>query len=335
MTVCVCNTQVLRGRQSGQALVEWMVISALALMAAIWAAGEFARQAELAAAKGHAQWLWTVGQAIETVMAQTEAGTASAERVFDGLAANTLVPAKPFLERMQASGWLLPALAAEPTLPYDVRLLKLDQPGACDTSTCTQIMLLLAVPKPGKSVPHASHLLLALHGKGLAITDLAPEHLRGAAFTLANPPAGDQRLPVGTVALLAWRHDREPPYVRLNESRQVTLAGGVLLGRLAEDDGVCQPAGLVMLGQAGDLRVCKDGKWGTVSESHDHFRACLPQTREEAFRAAWLKYSGFWAFLGGGPNCDCATGFAPIQAVGDRGRVGSVELRDGFLCQRL
>ena len=329
------DAQVLRGRQSGQALVEWMVISALALMAAIWAAGEFARQAELAAAKGHAQWLWTVGQAIETVMAQTEAGTTSAQQGFEGLPANTLVAAKPFLERMQASGWLLRALAAEPTLPYDVRLLKLDQPGACDANTCTQILLLLAVPKPGKSVPDASHLLLALQGKGLAITDLAPDYLRGAAFTLANPPTGNQRLPVGTVALLAWRHDREPPYVRLNESRQVTLAGGVLLGRLGEDEGACQPVGLVMLGPAGDLRVCKDGQWGTVSESHEHFQACLPQTREEAFRAAWLKYTEFWRLLGGGPNCDCAAGFAPIQAVGDRGRVGAVELRDGYLCQRL
>ena len=328
-----------RTRQSGQALVEWIVVSALALMAAVWAAGEFARQTEIAAAKGHAQWLWTVGQAIEAVMAQQDASIQSAERVFDGLKANTVAPAKPFLERMQSGGWLLQALPAEPIMPYHVRLLKLDQSDACASSTCVQMMLLLAVPKTGKSIPDASHLLLALQGKGLAVTDLAPNQLRGAAYTFVNPPVGKQPLPLGTVALLAWRHDYEPPYVRLNESREVTLAGGVVLGKLAQDKGPCDSTGLLMLGQDGHLSLCRGGKWGAVSASHDHLRACRTQSRKESFHSAWLKYTGFWDLLDmksqAKSQCGCDAGFAAVRVGGERGRVGAVELSNGFLCQRL
>ena len=324
-----------RDPQKGQALLEWLIVSVLALMAAVWAAGEFVRQAEQAAAQGHAQWLRTVGHAIEAVMAQHDAGTGVATHAFDGLRGNTISPIGPWLRRLQTGGWLPAALARQPSMPYEVGLLKLELPGVCDRDHCTQQVLLLAMPKAGGSVPNASDLMAVLKGKGLAVTDLAPGQLRGPTFDLPNPPVGRQRLPVGTVALLAWRHDHEPPYVRVNESRQVRLAGGVVLGQLTQGQGSCSPAGLVMLGPKGDLRVCRKGQWQSVEEPHDHLRACLPQTPEQAFRAAWFKYTGFGRLFDTGPNCDCAAGFAPIKVVGHRGRVGAVELRDGYLCQRL
>ena len=324
-----------RGRQMGQALVEWLIVSVLALMAAIWAAGEFARQAEQAAARGYAQWLRTVGHAIEEVMAQHDAGTGVAAQAFDGLSGNTISPIGPWLPRLQSGGWLPATLARQPSMPYEVSLLKLQPSGACEHGHCAQQVLLLAVPKAGVSVPNASDLLVVFQGKGLAVTDLAPGHLRGPTFDLPNPPVGRQRLPVGSVALLAWRHDHEPPYVRVNESRQVRLAGGVVLGQLTQGQGSCSPAGLVMLGPKGDLRVCRSGQWRSVEEPHDHLRACLPQTREQAFRRAWFKYTGWERLLDLGPNCECDAGFAPVKVVGDRGRVGVVELRDGYLCQRL
>lgn len=324
-----------RARQCGQALVEWLIVSMLAALAAVWAAGELAREAEVAASRGHAQWLLAVGRAIDQAMAAHDARATDDPAWFDAISGEEVVPVQPWLDRLQAAGWLPTALSRTPALPYNVGLVKVDGQGHCDTSPCVRALLLLAVPKAGHPVPDPTTVLLALQGRGLAVSDLAPNRLRGATFDLPNPPTGQQRLPVGTVALLAWRDDHESPYVRLHESRQVTLASGVVLGKRAQTDGACHPSGLVTLSPQGELQVCRDGHWDEVLKSHEHFRACLPQTREQAFRAAWFKYTGFWALMGGGVNCDCDAGFAPVQVVGDDGRVGTVTLRDGYLCQRL
>jgi hypothetical protein len=304
-------------------------------MAAIWAAGELARQAEIVAGRGHAQWLLAVGQAIDQAMAAHDAGATGSSAVFEALPVGTVSPVAPWLERLQASGWLPAALARAPAMPYDMGLLKLDAQGHCAEPPCTQALLLLAIARPGQRVPLVTEVLPALEGKGLAVTDLAPDRLRGAAFDLPNPPVGRERLPVGTLALLAWRDDHEPPYVRLRESRQVTLSAGVVLGKHASENGACHPIGLVMLSPHGELQVCRDGRWDEAVKPHEHFRTCLPQTWEQEFRATWLKSSGFWALMGMGVNCDCDAGFAPLQVVGDNGRVGDVTLRDGYLCQRL
>lgn len=330
-----CPQRHVRQTQRGQALVEWLVVSVLAVLVAVWAAGEFARQAQTAASQGYAQWLLTVGHAIDQAMAAEDAGALRSVSMFDALPAATVSPIDPWLDRLQADGWLPAAMARAPAMPYEIGLLKLGGQGGCATPSCARVMLLLAVAKPDRRVPNATEVLLGLQGKGLAVTALAPDRLRGAAFDLPNPPVGQQHLPVGTLALLAWRDDHAPPYVRLNESRQVHLSAGVVLGKRVSDDGVCHPNGLVILSAEGKLQVCRDGQWDEAFKVHEHFRACLPQTWEQEFRATWFKRSGFWALMGMGVDCDCDTGFAPVQMVGDNGRVGEVTLRDGYLCQRL
>ena len=334
-----CERGRERTRETGQALIEWLMVSVLAMLAAVWAAGEFARQAEDAAGQAHAQWLLTVGEAVKRAVAAEQVGySASASQpvsVLRELPVGVASPIAPWLKRLQAAGWLPQALAQTRAMSYEVSLLKLPSRGTCAKPPCARVVLLLAQPRPDKPVPDVASVLMALKGQGLAVTDLAPDRLRGPTFDLPNPPVGRQHLPVGSLALLAWRDDHEPPYVRVNESRQVTLSGGLVLGKRAAADGACSPPGLVMLDAAGQLQVCRDGRWGQAIKEHEHFRACLPQTREQAFRAAWFKYSGFWELFGGGVNCDCDAGFAPVKMVGEDGRVGSVTLRDGYLCQRL
>ncbi len=324
-----------RDHQKGQALVEWMVVAALAMMAVVWAAGEFAQKAEQAAVDGYAYWLQAVAGAIEEVMKQDDAGSHPGAGLLGELPVNQLVPLEPWLVRLKQGGWLSPALASQPKMPYDIRIARLDARRTCGGDRCPLTVLLLGVARSDRQVPHPGAMLAALDGQGLAVTDLAPDRLQGATYQLSNPIAQGVRLPVGTVGILAWRADRASPYVRLNETRRVALAGGVQLGRLAHTGGGCAPDGLVMVGPDGNLRICRSGNWDEVSDRHDHVRACLPRPKRDELAVALMKLSGWWGVFGREPQCECPAGFAPFSPGSGGARVGAVELFDGRACLRL
>lgn len=324
-----------RDCQTGQALVEWMVVAALAMLAVVWAAGEFAQKAEQAAVNGYGQWLQAVAGAIAEVVKQDDAGSNPDAALLGHLPGNTLVPVEPWLDRLKQGGWLAAALASKPKMPYDIQLVRLDTSGSCLSAPCPLTVLLLALPRADRQAPHPAAVLAALAGKGLAVTDLAPNRLQGATYQLPNPPIAGLQLPVGTVGLLAWRADRPPPYVRLHETRSVTLAGGAQLGRLTQTDGACHPEGLLMVGPNGELRVCRSGRWDEIGERHDHVRACLPQPERNHITESLMKLSGLWEIFGRPPTCECPSGFAPFSPGGDGVRVGAVELVDGLACLRL
>ncbi|MCD8505544.1 MAG: hypothetical protein LRY53_03515 [Burkholderiaceae bacterium] len=321
--------------QRGQALVEWMVVAALAMLAAVWAAGEFNQRAERLAAQGHAHWLRSVAGAIAKALEHDDANAWPAGGLFASLPVNALSPVQPWLDMLKQRGWLPQALAAPDRMPYEIRLMRLVSEKRCADDTCPVMVLLLALPKSDSQTPHPSAMLAELQGEGLAVTDLAPGWLAGAALRLANPLADRVLLANGTIGLLGWRADKPPPYVRLNESRQVNLAGGVQIGRLANVSATCHPDGTVMLGPEGKLYVCRDGQWQTVSEKHDHLRACIPPDDQAGLARALMRISGLWQIFGGGPFCRCPDGFAPLSFGGDRQRVGPVELEDGYACLRL
>ena len=221
-------------------------------------------------------------------------------------------------------------------MPYDIRLARLDTGAACSDGGCPITVLLLAIARADQHPPHPGAMMSALDGQGLAVTDLAPDRLQGVAYQFPNPMVGDSRLPVGTVGVLAWRADRVPPYVRLNETRPVTLAGGVQLGRLDHTEGGCHPDALVMVGPNGELRICQSGRWQEVSERQDHVRACLPQPSRDRLAESLLRVSGLWSIFGTQePTCQCQAGFAPVSIGSGSARVGPVELFDGHACLRL
>lgn len=323
--------------QVGQALVEWMVVAALAMLVAIWAAGEFAQKAEQAAANGYARWFQAVAGAVQEAMKHYDAGLSSGAGLIEQLPVNVLSPLDGSLVRLKQGGWLPAALSAKPKMPYDVRLARITEAGDCSAGRCPLTVLLLAMPRPNQQAPHPSTVLAALDGQGLAVTDLAPARLQGATYQFANPIANGVNLPVGTVGLLAWRSDKPPPYVRLHETRRVSLAGGVQLGRLAHVNGDCRPDGLVMVGPRSDLQICQGGRWQEVSERHDHVRACLPHAQSNNhILEGLLRVSGFWEIVGvpQQPLCECPAGFARF-APGGGAHLGSVKLLDGHACLRL
>lgn len=339
-----------RRRQQGQALVEWMLVALLATLAVAWAAGEFVQKAEQAAVQGYAHWLKAAASALTEVMRHEDAGSAEKSPLLAQVPMNQLIPIEPVLEGFKHRGWLVQALVSQPKMPYDVRLLRLDSTGTCaDRDKCPVTLLLLAIPSAHQQgahqrvthqrvthqTPHPAAMLQSLDGQGLAVTDLAPHRLQGASFQLDNPLINGLRLPVGTIGILAWRLDRPPPYVRLNETRRVSLSGGLQLGRLADTKASCYPEDVVMIGLAGSLQICREGRWQAVSERHDHVRACLPQKRGDPMQEALLRLSGFWAVFGQERKCQCPAGFAPFSPGSGSAHVGAVKLESGQACLRL
>lgn len=322
--------------QSGQALLEWVIVATLAMLAVVWAAGEFAQKAQLAAAQGYAHWLKTASRAVNDLMRQEDAGATSEPGILMSLPPNQLLDAESLLERLKANGWLSRSMTARPKMPYDIKLLKLQSADDCVQEHCVTSLLLLALPNASEVVPHPSVMLEQLDGQAMAVTDLAPTRLQGLTYQLPNPVVANLQLPIGTVGLLSWRADRPPPYVRLNETRRITLKAGAELGRLVHVKDGCEPEGLVMAGPQGELRICRNGGWEEVSERHDHVRACRPQPRGNPLQEALLRISGFWAVIDHvEPQCECPAGFAPFSPSAGSAHIGSVKLQRGKACLRL
>jgi hypothetical protein len=333
-------------RERGQALLEWLLVAALAIMAAVWAASDWVHKAEQTAAQGHAKWLLAVAGSIEQALQHHDAHAGF--KVFGQaqLPINTPVPVAPWLVRLKEQGWLSAALTNQPSLPYTVSLLRLDHASGCEGGRCPVAVLLLATPKPASKAPHPATLLSALEGRGLAVTDLAPHRLQGATYGLANPPVAGAPLPLGTVALLAWRADRVPPYVRLRESRPVQLAGGLQLGQAPGIGHSCHPDGLMMRGVGQKLLVCVGGRWETNQKEYDYLRSCQANPAQNqsppnnALRQGLIWLSGFASLFentdrGTAVQCLCPGGFVPVFAGTRHQRLGSVVLQEGYLCQRL
>ena len=317
-----------RGRlsQSGQALLEWLLVAMLATMAAVWAAAQWVSHVERAAEQGHAQWLLAVANGL------SQAIEAEPQRWHGQLAAHQPVALEPVLQQLQEAGWLPRALRQPAGVPYALSVLRWQPEAACQAAQCPAVVLLLAVPK--REAPSAVGVLTALEGRGLAVTDLNPAQLQGAAYTLPNPLVRGLQLPVGTLALLIWRSTHEPPYVRLHETRPVTLAGGVTLGPLADAQASCKPNGHLTQSTQGQLLVCQAGRWQALGADQDHLRACQ-RPKMDPYAESLSHDSGLWAMFGLGSFCPCDKGFGAVRFGQGLRRVGPVLLYEGFACLRL
>lgn len=326
-----------RSGQSGQALIEWMLVAMLATMVAIWAAGDWAAKMEDHAAQGYAQWLNALSTGLERALRDSDAKDESMAQWRDQLPLGVPIPIEPWIKRLKQEGWLPSVLGLGSNFPYKVSLLRLDARAGCQAQACPMVILLLAEPKSGArhNTPDPVVLVSELGGRGLAVTDLFPNRLQGAAFQIENPPANGVVLPVGTVALLVWRSDQPPPYVRLNESRVVAMTGGLRLGQVMQTNVSCGPDGVVTRGPGVQLLMCQGGRWHDIKRDHDHIRACLPVSQRNAVVELLARSSGLWEILGGRIVCDCPAGFAAVDMGLGNDRIGSVVTREGYLCLRL
>lgn len=333
LTALTIRGQPLRCRQGGQALLEWVLVMTLALIVSVWAASDWVHRVERAAARGQAQWLLAVSKSLEQMLQASQADPDSWKNIQGKLGTGDRQSIEPWLSWLTREGWLIAAMAEKPKAMRDVSLQYIDATTGCNVKPCPTALLLIASP-PDDSGVGLSELLIELGGQALWVTELAPDWLQGVAYRLPNPPASGTKLPLGTVALMVWRSDREPPYVRLRETRTVQLDGGMVLGQLPRLGEPCQTEGLVMQDTSGQLLVCHNGRWEMFRIDRGQYQACLPGRQiDEVFRTLvrgdgldmWVKQD----------TCECPVGYRSLEIGQGIKRFGSVDLTDGYLCERL
>ena len=326
--------------QAGQALLEWVLVATLMLLAVIWGSGKWVERAEKVSIEGMGHWLLTLSQAMQTALDT---------RPEDGPIPALLMqqpPATPaqWQQALKQSGFLLQAFPERAPLPFQIRVDRLVVP--CQASNCPQAWLLLALPPEhwdaGRRAAAAPDLMVALAGKGLVVSALNPSRLQGSSLAI------DANWPEGTVGVLAWRSDVLPPFVRLVETRPVHLTGGLevtgranvseglLLGARASVSGRCAPNGLLMRALNDELLICRSGQWQPTQGRRDVWQACLPRPKEDPLLAFFLRQGPLLGFFGEQPenSCRCASGYIPRLVGPNTHSVAGIAVVEGFLCEK-
>lgn len=326
-----------RKNEFGQALLELVVAAAVALALSVWAAGFWAQQVEQQAVAAMAQWLSQLHRATEQAFLSAES-IPLPEPIDDG--SNDV---GHWIDWLKRAGHLPDAFRATPPLPYRVKLESVSLPATCQAHECAKAVLLVALPgdpKPGsKRESIALGLLAELPGRALAVTSLSPQWLQGATFRLPNPLQGRPAWPLGSVAVLAWRSDIEPPYVRLHERRPVNLHGavtasqGVVIAAAAPLSADCHPEGRLMRANEGGLALCQGGRWQAVDQPPvRHFQACSG-IDERGMLLGFLQKMGM--FGGDTSVCTCRSGYLPRYVGPDLLEVAGVTVHQGYVCEKL
>jgi hypothetical protein len=324
---------ILRQQQAGQALVQGLLVMVLATLAAIWAASDWVAQIKRAAAQNHAHWMAAVARGFSDALVATQGDEQQWQSLLARLRASERHDVEPWLHWLQSQGWLSQAVQAHSHAPYRTRLHYVQSHGGCRVSPCPVQIVLVSEPLDAQA-PSASDVLLALQGKGLAVSGLAPTKLQGATYQLPNPPTAGAVLPVGSVALMLWQHDQPPPYVRLHETRIVKLDGGLKLAQLPDLQAACSPEGLVQQGADHTLVICQAGRWQAVGQWLDRYASCLPAQPGHIIFDRVLQNPGLGWLVGGG-TCKCPGGYQAVEFGSGLKRLGHLTLRDGYLCERL
>lgn len=322
-------------------------MATLALLAAIWGSEQWVARAERVAIEGMGQWLLTLSQAMQTAIDTREA---------EGPVAALMAQQPPasvdqWQRGLKQAGFLVSAFSAQAPLPHQL-LVQQVTAASCEAAVCPQAWLLLALPptpwQPARRAQAAADLLVALHGKGLVVSELNPHQLQGGSFAV------QAQWPLGTVGVLVWRSDVLPPFVRLKESRPVHLAGGLavngglsvtgratiseglLLGDGATVAGPCAPDGLLLRSPEQYLLMCRGGRWQAWQPEHDVWQACLPRPAmnplyDFARQSSSLDPLLPWVDIS---RCRCAPNYIPRWVGPNISTVADAAVTDGFLCEK-
>lgn len=342
-----------RVKQNGQALLEWLVVATLLLLAVIWGGEKWAARAEQAALEGLGQWLLTLSEAMQKAI---ETQIAADEPITVLLAQEPPASVEKWQQSLQQAGFLMPGFSPQPPLTFRIEIHRAVTGDVCQAATCPTALLLLALPpddwQPSRRANAAPDLLLALKGRGLAVTPLSPHRLQGSSFGLSSS------WPLGTVGLLVWRSEVLPPYVRLREDRPVHLAGGLLVdgqlavqGQLAASKGLllglgaqveaaCAPEGLLLRSPDQHLFICRGARWQLSQQSQPQTQtakqSCTGPNHEHILWTFWRDSSPLAAVL---PPldltpCHCPEQYIPRWVGQMTGSVAGVKINNGFICEK-
>lgn len=319
--------------QTGQIFVEWLIVMVVSLMVAIWTASHWAQRVEQFAIEARAYQLKNIARALQQMLEVADTDPDLGRQLSERLSAGERQPIQPWLTWLTTNGWLVSTDASNPQVFNDLWLERIHVERGCEATQCPTVILLLSHPRQEQDV-HMAELMLSVGGDALAVTHLNPDVLAGPTYRLPNPPGAGEKLPIGTVGLLVWRSSKHKPYVRLHESRRVQLDGGVTFGADPSLGERCSVQGLIMQGASGRLLICEGGFWASYRFGQGQYEACLPvKPLDEAF---WhmLRGDGLDMWLKK-TLCKCPAGYRVLEMGAGVKQFSSIELRDGFLCERL
>ncbi len=364
-------------RQAGFSMIEFMLVILLLTLAGVWGAGEWARQMEDEAADATSSWMTGLHQGLEAFLAARMVQlTEHADQLKSQSKLNQGLlfaqPDRPTVPELRRSGFLP---AAFPDLPphagaFGIALL----PSAdCAESHChleaiAWVQPLSANQSQKSMLHHSSRILSGLRGKGLVVSPLAPNRVKGSLGDFPNPPVlGLSPWPVGSVSVIArFTTQTEDRHVRRMDSRATHLKGELATdagfsaahirsksaiesqGRLTAGEYLmlrgrgqsgqpCAEDGLIARGDAGGLLICEQGRWqGQESgfggayavNNYDH---CGQLNWNNL---PWWRRQSMSVVNPKTGQCSCPSGYQAVKvsAGGDQG--GPSYWTTGYVCVR-
>ena len=358
------------GRQGGFSMLEFMFVILLMTLAGVWGAGDWARNIEDEAADATSSWLAGLHAGLEGfLVARVDqlTGLSDPTRAFP-----FAQPDKPQIQELRKAGFLSAGFPDVPPHGASSGIAVLPSAG-CSADSCRAEAIAWSRPLPSnanqKSVLHfSSRVLSGLKGKGLVVSPLVPDRIKGPLGDFPNPPAsGMSPWPVGTIAVLA-RHavTADDRHVRRMDPRQTRLRGGLVTdaalsaaqirsGNAIESGGrltageylmirgrghegeACPEDGLIGLGSSGGLLVCELGRW--KGQESNFGGAYAVNSLDQCGRTSWntLPWWNRQKLSTVNPKtgqCSCPPGFQAVQVSEGGDRSGPPYWTTGYVCVR-
>ena len=357
-------------RQAGFSMLEFMIVIVLMTFAAVWGSGEWARNMEDEAADATSSWLAGLHAGLEAfLVARVDRLTGLTD---PAQAFAFAQPDNPRIPELRKAGFLSAGFPDVPPHGASSGIAVLPSAG-CSADSCRAEAIAWSRPLPGnanqKSVLHfSSRVLSGLKGKGLVVSPLAPDRIKGPVGDLPNPPLpGMSPWPVGTIAVLAHHAvTADDRHVRRMDPRQTHLRGGLITdagvsaahirsgsaiesgGRLTAGEYLmirgrghqghaCSEDGLISLGGSGGLLVCEQGRW--KGQESNFGGAYAVNSLDQCGRSSWInlpwwnrqKLSTVNPRTG---QCSCPAGYQAVQVSSGGERSGPPYWTTGYVCVR-
>lgn len=332
----------------GFAFVEMAIALAVATAVAVWGANVWVNEARESAAHASSAWLWGVKLAMDDAVNEAR----NSIHLENGKIDVSQVKLPLSLVALKQAGHLAKNYPDSPPLAYKFSTRVIKESPSCTVEQCplNVIMVLEPTAELDANYPiwsQASVMLMALKGQGLAVRAHLSDRLAGAQRHWPNPPDSGLALKVGSVATFSRVMLRAPPFVRLVESRPVTIAGdlniknGLVMEAVQSTDASCQVHGQVVRRAKGGLLVCEKGKWKAVGDDLSHklkplaYHACGSPVPLDSYLEFLMTQFAF-DFRSNVPappgDCHCNAGYRPVLAHSARIDRHGVAIKNGFVC---
>jgi hypothetical protein len=338
----------------GYALFEVLIAWAVTTAVAVWGANVWVNQAQESAAEATGIWLLGIKQAMDHAVLDVRNQIHLHHGKFD----LTHIKLPQTLHELKKTGHLALYYPDKPPLPYAFSMRVVRDSASCSNDQCSisAFMVLEPTHALGSTYPtesQASVMMMALKGQGLAVWSRQPNRLVGAPYQGVNPPDSGRPLDVGSVVMMSRALMRAPPFVRLNESRPVSISGpvtllgslnlnqGLVIGSVQASETPCQTAGQVVRRAKGGLLVCENGQWRAVGDGL--FAKLKPLTyhtcRNSKPLHPFLEFMQSKTPFDFGPStsslpgdCHCNAGYRPVFAHSARIDPHHAVVKNGFVC---